>query len=74
MLFPKLSIDMPSQSQALSVHALTNQLYIKMHKGKAPSYRLSCWKAPKHNKFAITDIQEKPEDFLDGALAVISLT
>ena len=47
MLLLKLSIDMAIQSEDLSVHALTSQLYIIMHKEKAPIYKLSRSKAPK---------------------------
>ena len=47
MLFPKLSIDMAIQLQALSVHAFTSQLYIIIRKDTAPIYKLSHSKAPK---------------------------
>ena len=35
-----------------------------MHKQKAPICMLSRSKAPKHRKFRVTDIREKPVDFL----------
>ena len=35
-----------------------------MHKQKAPIYRLPQSKAPKHSKFRLRDIQEKPVIFL----------
>ena len=38
-------------------------IYITMHKQKAPIYMLSHSKAPKHSKFRLTNIQEKPVDF-----------
>ena len=47
MLLLKLSIDMAIQSEDLSVHALTSQLYIIMHTHKAPIYKISRSKAPK---------------------------
>ena len=31
-----------------------------MHKQKAPIYKLSCSKAPKHSKIKLTDIRENP--------------
>ena len=34
-----------------------------MHKQKAPIYKLSRNKAPKHSKFRATDIREKPVNF-----------
>ena len=33
-----------------------------MHKAKAPIYKLSCCKTPKHNKFKLADKREKPVD------------
>ena len=41
-------------------------IYNIMHKETAPIYRLSRNITPKPNKFSITDIQEKPVDFLYG--------
>ena len=38
-----------------------------MHKQKAPIYKFSRSKAPKHGKFRRTDIREKPVDFVYSA-------
>ena len=43
--------------------ARLNRSIIIMQKEKAPIYKLSRSKAPKHSKFAITDMQEKPVDY-----------
>ena len=41
-----------------------------MHKQKAPIYKLSRSKAPKHNKLRVANIQEKPmDDFWETARA-----
>ena len=39
-------------------------LIITMHKQKVPICKLSLRKAPKHGKFKLTDIREKPVDFI----------
>ena len=43
---------------------LVNYVYITMHKQRAPIYMLSRSKAPKRSKLTLTDIREKPLDFL----------
>ena len=65
MLFPVLSIDMTIQSQPISVHTLTSQLYIFYYaRKKLPFTSYLAAKHPKHHKFAITNMREKPADFL----------
>ena len=68
-LLRTLNIDIEIQSQALNFHALTSQLYIIMCKVKAPIYKFSSAKRPKHSEIAmaiiaITDTREKPADLL----------
>ena len=51
-----------------------------MHEQKAPIYKLSRGKVPEHSKFRLTDIWDKPVDFVwcptgvDLAPAIILLT
>ena len=61
MLFEKWSIDIAIQSQAFSVNKLIT--YITLHKQKTPIYEVSHSKAPKHGKFRLSDVREKPVDF-----------
>ena len=48
MLSPKWNMDMTIQSQFLTMHSITNLLYMLQHdERKAPIYKLSSSNAPK---------------------------
>ena len=40
---------------------------------KAPIYKLSRSKAPKHSKLAVTDMRQKPVDFFDNTAQASTL-
>ena len=61
--------DNPAVS--LSVHEIISIIYVTMHKEKAPII-MHRSKAPKHSKFSVTDIREKPVDLFNGTTRTLT--
>ena len=71
--FSEIEQKHDNQVASLSVHAnfKESNIYVTMHKEKAPII-MHRSKAPKHSKFSVTDIREKPVDLFNATTRTLT--